>query len=166
MRKPWFLFILLGAMLALSNRLTAEQPADTQLTTNCTLDDGKDVSIRYNPVTKSQSLPSGKVWEPGGGPLLLFTEAPLMLHKTAIAPGAYTVYLIPGKQWTFVVSRNTTIGSNYDEKMDLVRSPMETAQLSTPVDGLQVSLGHMAPKQCGIRVYYGKIGSWVEMNEK
>jgi hypothetical protein len=168
MRTQWLCLLLLCSTLSLGGTSVAQQAPtdDAQLTASCTLEDGKDVSVRYNPVTKTQPLPQGKVWEPGGGPLLLFTEAPLMLHGTAIPAGAYTLYLIPGKQWTLIVSRNTTVGSIYDERMNLVRAPMETAQLSAPVDGLQVSLGHLAAKQCGIRVYYGKVGSWVELNER
>ena len=42
------------------------------------LDDGRQIAIRYNPVTtKKERVPVAKPWEPGGAPMTLFTDASL-----------------------------------------------------------------------------------------
>ena len=99
--------------------------------------------------------------------MLLFTQAELTLAKTAIPVGAYSMFVIPGKNsWTLIVNKNVTAGSKYDETQDLVRAPMETGQLSSPEKEFSVIFGHMAAKQCSMRFYYGKTGAWTEFMEK
>jgi len=169
MRAILVFLLLLGGSFCVSSVAVAQDDSTSQLTTACTFDDGHEMSIRYNSPEekKPQSLSMGKVWAPGGAPLVLFTQAPIVLNRVEIPAGAYRMYVIPGKQtWTLIVNRNVTAGSGYDESQDLVRAPMETAMLSQPGEGLKVSLGHIAPKVCSLRVYYDKVGAWTEFNAK
>ena len=54
-------------------------------TASCNLDDGRQIYIRYNPVTTKSDKPSnGKPWTPGGTPMTLFTEAPLDFGGSSI----------------------------------------------------------------------------------
>ena len=59
--------------------LTAVCTGQSEPTTaTCNLDDGRQVYIRYNPVSaKNDRAPNGKPWAPGGAPMTLFTEAQL-----------------------------------------------------------------------------------------
>ena len=69
----------------------------------CNLEDGRQVYIRYNPISsKNDKLPNGKPWTPGGAPMTLFTEAQLTFAGSMIPVGAYTVYPIPAK---FILER-------------------------------------------------------------
>jgi hypothetical protein len=43
---------------------------------------------------------------------------------------------------------------------------MPLGQLSEPQKALDVFFGHVAPKQCNMRIYYGKAGAWVEFKER
>ena len=43
--------------------------------------------------------------------------------------------------------------------------PMQSGHLSEP-QPFVVSFGHIAPKQCNMRIYDGKIGTWAEFKEK
>jgi hypothetical protein len=80
--------------------------------------------------------------------------------------GAYSIYMLPGKQnWTLIVNKNVS-SKDYDEKQDVVRMNMESGNLSEAVDPLQVSFAHAAPKECNLRIYYGKSGNWAEFMEK
>jgi hypothetical protein len=139
----------------------------SQSTTNCNLDDGRQVYLRYNAISsKSEKLANGKPWSPGGAPMTLFTEAQLSLGSSMIPLGAYTVYPIPARDhWTLVVNKNVTPGAAYDEKQDIARAPMETAQVDTPSDALEVAFAHVGVK-CTLRIYVGKTASFVDFTAK
>jgi Protein of unknown function (DUF2911) len=142
---------------------------DQTATITCDFDDGKEITVEYdNSVLSDKDQPhNGKVWLPGGVPLTLFTQVPLVLNHVELAVGAYSVYVIPNKkEWTLIVSKNVTSPKTYDEKQDLVRAPMELGGVNSPPKRLQASFAHVAPKQCSIRLYYGPTGAFVEFNEK
>jgi hypothetical protein len=122
----------------------------------CNLDDGKQVAIRYNPVSaKNERAPNGKPWTPGGSAMTLFTDAQLTFGSATIPPGAYSLYPFPGKQWTLAVNKNVTAHSPYDEKQDIVRSAVETDQVTESSDSLEVAFAHVGDK-CTLRIYFGK----------
>jgi hypothetical protein len=127
----------------------------------CSFADGKEVSIRYRAVSSKEPLPKTGVWTPGKAPLYLFLQTSVSLGTTTIPLGAYSIYVDPDKkQWTLIVNRNVEPGSQYDEKQDLVRVPMDTASVSSPVDRLQVALGATGAKQCSLRFYFGKTAAY------
>jgi hypothetical protein len=136
-------------------------------TASCNLEDGRQVYIRYNPVsTKSDKAPNGKPWTPGGAPMTLFTEAPLGFGGATIPVGAYTVYPFPGRdKWTLAVNKNVAAHTPYDEKQDIARASIETDQVSQPSDSLEVAFAHAGLK-CTLRIYYGKSASFAEFVAK
>lgn len=138
-----------------------------QSQTTCNLEDGRQVQIRYTPVsTKQERISNGKPWAPGGTPMTLFTDAQLTLGSSMIPIGAYTVYPIPARgNWTIVVNKNVTQGAAYDEKQDIARSQMETAQVESPTEQLEVAFAHVG-NRCSLRVYIGKTASFVDFNAK
>lgn len=146
----------------------AETSDPNSATAFCDFEDGQEVSIRYNSAVNSKDEPrNGRVWQPGGSPMTLFTGAPLTLDNSTIPTGAYSVYLIPNrKQWTLIVNKNVTAGAPYDEKQDVARSSMDLGEVETPPKQLQVSFSHSGPKVCSIRVYYAKTGAFTDFKEK
>ncbi len=145
----------------------AQSGSTPNSTTTCNLDDGRQVYVRYNAVaTKNERLNNGKAWAPGGTPMTLFTEAQLMLGSSMIPIGAYTVYPIPAKNnWTIAVNKNVTPGAAYDEKQDIARAQMETAQVTQPSDALEVAFAHVGAR-CTLRIYIGKQASFVDFTAK
>lgn len=143
------------------------QQAEPSSVASCNLDDGRQIYIRYNPVTpKSEKLSNGKPWTPGGAPMTLFTEAPLSLGGSAIPVGAYTVYPIPGRdKWTLAVNRNVTAGAAYDEKQDMARMQMETDSISQASDALEVAFAHVGTR-CTLRIYFGKTATFADFLAK
>ncbi len=137
------------------------QQAEPSSTASCNLDDGRQVYIRYNPVTaKNDKLSNGKPWTPGGMPMTLFTEAQLTFGGSTIPVGAYTVYPIPAKdKWTLAVNKNVTPGATYDEKQDIARAAIETDQVSENAAELEVAFAHVGDK-CTLRIYIGKSASF------
>ena len=143
------------------------QQSAVDSTATCTFQDGKEMSIQYDKSASVQkaNLAQGKVWTPGQKPMVLFTQTDLTIANTQIPVGAYSLFMIPGKdRWTLVVSKNVKPGE-YNPQQDLVRVPMDVAQISEP-QGFSLVFAHMAPKQCNIRMYQGKTGAWAEFHEK
>jgi Protein of unknown function (DUF2911) len=136
-------------------------------TTTCNLDDGRQVYVRYNAVpTNKEKISNGKPMTPGGQPMTLFSEAQLTLGSSTIPIGAYTVYPIPAHgNWTIAVNKNVTAGAAYDEKQDIARAPMETAQVDQPSENLEVAFAHVGAR-CTLRVYIGKSASFVDFTAK
>jgi hypothetical protein len=136
-------------------------------TTTCNLDDGRQVYVRYNPVpANKERIQNGKPWTPDGTPMTLFTEAQLSLGTSLIPIGAYTLYPIPARgNWTLTVNKNVTAGAPYDEKQDIARSPMETAQVESPSEALEVAFAHVGAR-CTLRIYIGKSASFADFTAK
>jgi len=144
----------------------AAQSAPTS-TTTCNLEDGRQVYVRYNPIpTGKEKIANGKPWTPGGAPMTLFTEAQLTLGSSSIPIGAYTVYPIPAKDhWTLAVNKNVAPGAAYDEKQDIARTAMETAQVAEPSEALEVAFAHVGAR-CTLRIYIGKTASFADFTAK
>ncbi len=139
--------------------------AQDSQTTSCDFDDNMEVSIQYK--TGREEPKNGKVWMPGGAPLTLFTQIPLVVNNVTVPTGAYTVYVVPNrKDWTLIVSKNVTVGAKYDPAQDLARAPMELGEIGQPATEVQVALAHVSAKTCSLRIYYGKVGAFVEFGEK
>jgi Protein of unknown function (DUF2911) len=153
------LFIIAFAAASLAQQ-------DDQTVASCTLDDGKQVSIRYNPVTTKSDKPvNGKAWAPGGEPMTLFSEVQLSFAGATIAPGAYTIYPFPGKSWALAINKNVAAHSAYDEKQDVARGPIETDPVTEPSDTLEVAFAHVGDK-CTLRIYFGKAACFAPFGTK
>jgi hypothetical protein len=164
MRQIAMLMVLIGGMV--TPCLT--QQAATNTTATCNFDDGKQISVLYDKeAITGKQLPSGKVWTPGGQPMLLFTQTVLSADNAQIPVGAYTMYIVRERDnWTLVVNKNVTAGTKYDKHQDLLRMDMLMGELSQPENQFTVVFGHAEPKQCNMRIYYGKNGAWAEFQEK
>jgi hypothetical protein len=97
--------------------------------------------------------------------MTLFSEAQLSLASSTIPIGAYSVYAIPGKEWTLVVNKNVTAGAAYDQKQDIARAPMETAQVDEPSQTLEVAFAHVG-NRCALRIYMGKVAAFADFTAK
>jgi hypothetical protein len=133
-------------------------------TTFCTFEDGNSLTVRYSNTPRKGDLPNGKVWSPGDVPMLLFTEVPVKVVNTDLPVGAYSMFVIPGKdKWTLILNRNVNANAAYDEKQDILRTSMDVGRLPTPTDQPQVSFAHIGPKVCSLRVDHGKVGVWADV---
>ncbi len=147
--------------------LAAQSGGGSIATTTCNLDDGRQVYVRYDQIANSkEKISNGKPWAPAGVPMTLFTEVQLTLGSSLIPIGAYTIYPIPARDhWTLAVNKNVTAGAAYDEKQDLARAPMETAQVAQPSDSLEVAFAHVGSR-CTLRIYIGKTASFIDFVAK
>ena len=153
--------------LLLTPWLAAQSGGAATSTTTCNLDDGRQVYVRYVPVpSNKEKAPNGKPWSPGGVTMTLFSEAQLTFGSSTIPVGAYSLYPIPARgNWTLVVNKNVTAGAAYDDKQDVARSQMESAQVDAPSDTLEVAFAHVGPR-CTLRIYVGKTASFADFTAK
>ena len=149
-----------------TNSAVAQDSTSPQSSAVCTFEDGKEISIRYNPVFKGSEIPRGKVW-PESPSIFLFSATELTLGGSTIPAGAYSVFVIPGKdKWTVIVNKNVTPGSKYDEKDNLARGTMETGEVGQPTKEIHIAFAHMAAKKCTMNFYYGKAGAFGDFLQK
>lgn len=166
--RPFFVLFTLACCTGIPPAIFA-QDNDTQQSAQCTFDDGKQMVVRYNAlkVGKNDSPPMGKPWSPGGSALTLFTEAEVTLGGKTIPTGGYTMYLVPGKKdWSVIVSKNTSASAPYSESQDLARSAMDSGMMPEAEKEFKVFFGHLGPKICEFNVVYGKTRAWAEFKEK
>ena len=140
--------------------------ADNTATATCNFEDGKQMSVRYDQES-GKTLHNGKVWTPGNEAMTLFTQTELLAGNADIPVGAYSLYIIPGKDnWTLIVNKNVSAPTKYDEHQDIVRMTMEKGELGQAEKQFNIVFGQMGPKQCNMRIYYGTTGTWAEFQEK
>lgn len=168
MRAPAICIVLLGQVLVANAALAQQQDTDpNSATAFCDFTDNQEISVRYNSVVSKDEAHNGKVWLPGGKPMTLFAGVAISFNNASIPAGAYSVYVIPNKrEWTLIVNKNVTPGAAYDQTQDVARGPMELGEVDSPPGQLQVSFAHVGPKQCSIRLYYGKTGAFADFVEK
>ena len=160
---------LVLALLVLSPAIILAQDDDSQESAQCTFEDGKQMVARYSKlaVGKNDAPPTGKPWAPRGKAMTLFTEAEVSLSGKTVPTGGYTMWTIPGKKdWTLIVSKNTSTSAAYDSAQDVARSPMDGGMLPDGEKEFKVFFGHLGPKVCELNVVYGKVRAWVEFKEK
>lgn len=93
-------------------------------------------------------VPWDRVWRTGANVATHFTtDRPLAFGGALVPPGQYTLYTLPSQGgWTLIVSRKTgQWGTEYDPSQDLVRIPMRTHRLATPVEQFTIVLEPRGP---------------------
>ncbi len=159
--------IVLCSTLLLTFTLIGQAQDQAGASTACNFDDGQQMTVRYDGKGPDRRLQNGKIWTPGKAPMFLFTSAPLKVGTSLIPIGAYSMYLIPGKnEWTVIVNKNVSEKGDYNQQQDVLRAPMGIGTLSQPAKTASITLGHLGPKQCSMRVYYGNTGAFVEFDEQ
>jgi|ERR1051326_974900 hypothetical protein len=151
--------VLIGT---LSQAVAAQEKQTTTANAACTFQDGKEMSVRYNPALfdkdKEDSFSDRRMF--------LFTQTPLSIGDKEIPAGAFSLYLMQkGKTWTLIINKNVTPDTKYDEKQDLARVSMQLGEVDSAAKQLEILFAHGAPKQCNLRVYQGHTGAWAEFKE-
>jgi Protein of unknown function (DUF2911) len=55
--------------------------------------------------------------------MILFTQTTLLIGRSDVPIGAYSMYIIPGeRQWTLIVNKNVDVRSRYDKLQDILRT--------------------------------------------
>jgi DUF2911 family protein len=159
--------LLAFALITAAAALPPDAAPETQ-TAYCNFDDGNQMTVEYVPtVAKNDEPRNGKVWTPGGTPMVLFAQTPLTLGGSPIPTGGYHLFVIPGRNnWTLVVNKNVTAGSKYDPADDIAKAQMDVGSLGEAEKEVRVSFAHSGPKLCSMRIDYQKTGAFVDFKEQ
>ena len=156
MRKRSFKLTIAITAILCALPIMAQQKRLSPHETVSAVIDGNRVTVVYGrPYTKDPKtgenrkiwgklVPYGKVWRTGADEAtLLITQKAIVLGKTTIPAGAYTVYTLPAEDGSAKLIINKQIGqwgTEYDEKQDLARIDLKKDPLGTPVDQLTIAI--------------------------
>jgi hypothetical protein len=90
-------------------------------------------------------VPYGKVWRMGADEATLLTaDKTISIGGTAIAPGTYSLYLLPAEGGAKLIVNKQTgqWGTKYDESQDLVRIDLKKEMVDKPVDQFTIAVGN------------------------
>jgi Protein of unknown function (DUF2911) len=113
---------------------------------------GKDLTVYYcAPSMRGRKImgglvPYGKVWRTGANTSTTFhTDANLLIGKTAVPAGTYTIYSVPSsRRWTLIINKQVgQWGTVYNQSQDFARIPMfEGVIPSAPVQRFRITFQH------------------------
>jgi hypothetical protein len=87
------------------------------------------VSVTYGrPGLKGRSLATlakpDQVWRTGANESTVITfSGDVMFGGQEVKAGTYSLYTIPGENWTFILNEKLSWGTQYDKSMDVLRVP-------------------------------------------
>jgi hypothetical protein len=96
------------------------------------------VDITYGrPGLKGRSLeslaPSGQVWRTGANEsAAIIFSTDVMFGGMMVKAGTYSLYTIPGDNWTFILNSKLSWGTQYDESADVIRVPAAVTTTEAP----------------------------------
>lgn len=126
---------------------------------------GKRLLVEYSrPSVRGRKIingvvPYGIVWRTGANAATsLVTQTDLVLAGVKIPHGAYTLYTLPSaKQWKLIINKQTgQWGTVYNEKLDLVRIPLQKKSLKQPVEKFTITLEPTTDKTGVIKLTWEK----------
>ena len=134
--------------------------------------DGKNVTIHYNaPSLRGRVMigehdPYDKVWRTGANPATsLVTETDLKIGDLEVPAGNYTIYSLPekpGTPWMLIINKQTgQWGTEYNQAMDLGRTPMKAKTLDTPQEKMSISFENAHGKTAELHIRWAKVDEWV-----
>jgi hypothetical protein len=118
--------------------------------------DGNRVTVYYSrPYTKDPKtgaprkiwgglVPYGQVWRTGANEAtLLVTQQPILIGRTTLPAGAYTLFTLPQENGASKLIINKQIGQwgvQHDAKQDLARVDLKKETLKEPVDQFTIAI--------------------------
>ena len=142
--------LVLGALVTypLSAQMAgdAKKPASPPEKASVELN-GKTVTIDYSAPSvrgrkiKGGLVPYGKVWRTGANAATtLKTPVDLKIGGLTVPAGTYTIYSLPTENdWTLIINKQTgQWGTQYDEKQDLGRVPLQTSEVNPTVETFKI----------------------------
>src|SRR5690554_3264862 len=105
-----------------------------------------------------------EVWRTGANEATELTiYTPLLLGKTVLKPGTYTLFTIPNKdKWTIIINSATDIWGafNYKKEMDVARIKVSCMQAVAPIETLSMIF---RPENDGTTLLIGWDDHYVEI---
>ena len=120
------------------------------------------VSITYGrPGLKGRDLSTlaapNKVWRTGANEATAITfSSDVMFGGEKVAAGTYSLYSIPGKNWTFILNKKQSWGTQYDEAEDLIRVPAAVTAMDAPsMEWFTIYFDNLSTKKAHLNLLWG-----------
>jgi hypothetical protein len=148
-RVGWINLDSAARALEAMNRSTGTIGALSPLDSITVAAGGANVKVNYSRPSKRGRVvfggivPWDRIWRTGANVATHFsTDRTLAFGTTVVPPGRYTLFTLPTQSgWTLIISRQTEQwGTEYDPAQDLVRIPMRTRTLTSPVEQLTIGI--------------------------
>lgn len=88
-------------------------------------------------------VPWGRVWRTGANePTQLTINKPIYFNGKELPAGHYSIFTLPAKEgWQLIINKQTDMwGTDHDAANDLMRIPMQTTALPTPVEMMIIEI--------------------------
>ncbi len=126
-----------------------------------------NIKIEYSrPSVKGRTVfgdvvPYGKPWRTGANNSTKITFGDdVTVGGKSIKAGAYALYSIPNKdQWTFILSKNLTLGGNvadYKPEDEVARFTAKPTALPFSVETFTMTIDNVTPTSCSIELLWDK----------
>jgi len=163
------------SVLACAQQDKSQRPSPPA-SAECKFADGKTLHIDYSrPSVRGRRIfgglvPYDKEWRTGANEATTFvTNTSLDVGGAKVPAGNYTLFTVPSqKQWTLIISKRTgEWGIPYPgPSEDLVRVPMRSQELSSPVEQFTISFERPAPEACTLRMDWETTRAEVSVREQ
>ena len=105
-------------------------------------------------------VPNGTVWRTGANTItkVRFGEE-VKINGQAVPAGAYALLAIPdGKEWTFILNRDTVQWGTYDYKqaLDVLRMKAKPTKLAVPVETMSLTVENLKPTSADLVISWDR----------
>ncbi len=120
------------------------------------------VSVTYGrPGLKGRSLASlakpDQVWRTGANEATAITFSDdVMFGGKEVKAGTYSLYTIPGDDWTFIINEKLSWGTQYDKSMDVVRVEAAVTKKDAPMmERFTIYFDTLSDKKAHLNLHWG-----------
>lgn len=120
------------------------------------------VTVTYGrPGLKGRALSTlakpDQVWRTGANEATAITfSTDVMFGGEKVAAGTYSLYSIPGKNWTFILNKKQSWGTQYDKAEDLVRVPAAVTVMNAPsMERFTIYFDTLSDKKAHLNLHWG-----------
>ncbi len=125
-----------------------------------------DITITYyRPGLKGRKLEQlakpGKVWRTGANNATEFKVSnPITIGGKELPAGTYSLYSIPGDdEWTLIINKKLSWGTQYDEKQDVMRFPAKATRWDEKVETFTINISDIDKngKDANLELRWGNV---------
>ena len=120
------------------------------------------VEVTYGrPGLKGRSLeslaPAGQVWRTGANESAAITfSTDIMLGGEMVEAGTYSLYTIPGDNWTIILNSKLSWGTQYNENDDVLRVPAAvTTTEATELEWFSIYFDTLSETKAHLNLHWG-----------
>jgi hypothetical protein len=131
------------------------------------------VSITYGrPGLKGRSLASlakpEQVWRTGANESTVITFSDdVMFGGKEVKAGTYSLYTIPGENWTFIINKKLSWGTQYDKAEDVLRVPAAvTAEGASSFERFTIYFDTLSDTKAHLNLQWGKTMTAIPITTK